>query len=117
MICFFPDGSIQTKVNICSCNFCLQGDFISCTTEKGNIFQLSTTEASDDESDDSDDNEEYGDNDDDGSNHELYELRAESVNSIVSKDSTIDCTHLQMPLNCLPMQSIGFWRSYQTFKG
>ena len=88
--CFFPDGSIQTKVNICSCNFCLQGDFISCTTEKGNIFQHSTTEASDDESDDSDDNEEYGDDDDDDkSGHKLYKLRAESVTSIMSKDSTI----------------------------
>ena len=34
MICFHPDGSVQTKQNICSCHNCIQGEFITCTEEK-----------------------------------------------------------------------------------
>ena len=30
MITFHPNGSVQTKVNMCSCAECLQGDFIVC---------------------------------------------------------------------------------------
>ena len=35
MISFSPDGCVQTKVNICSCEECLKGDFIKCTYEAG----------------------------------------------------------------------------------
>ena len=83
--------SIQTKVNICSCNFCLEGDFVLLTAEKGKQYHQSTTVASDDDSDDDvsgDDSADESD-DDDEVDQELYEMRAENVTSIVSKDTTI----------------------------
>ena len=30
MIPFFPDGSVQTKINICSCEEHLKGEFVKC---------------------------------------------------------------------------------------
>ena len=35
MLAFFPDGYVQTKVNICSCNVCIKGEFTSCSHEVG----------------------------------------------------------------------------------
>ena len=35
VIAYHPDGSIQTKENICSCNNCLTGNLINCVVEKG----------------------------------------------------------------------------------
>ena len=37
IIHYFPNGSIQSKVNICSCASCIEGEFISCLIEKGKI--------------------------------------------------------------------------------
>ena len=30
-ICFKPDGTVLTKVNICSCEVCLLGEFLECS--------------------------------------------------------------------------------------
>ena len=38
MMAFHPDGSVQTKVNMCSCAECLQGDFIDCLLERGTMM-------------------------------------------------------------------------------
>ena len=92
MICFYPNGTIQTKVNVCSCRFCFEGDFLSCATEKGKILTNDGDIPSDDEelSDyDSDADSETENEDDSDDETELYELRAESVNSIITKNSTI----------------------------
>ena len=35
MISFFPDELIQSKLNICCCNPCMEGEFTSCLIEKG----------------------------------------------------------------------------------
>ena len=86
MLSFFPDGSIQSKVNICSCNSCIEGEFISCLIEKGKSVQL-VTEASDD--DDSAESEFENDFDEEETDTEAYELRSESVNSVLTKNTSI----------------------------
>ena len=46
MISFFPNGCIQTKLNICSCPECLKGKFAKCSFKAGKAY---FTECSDDE--------------------------------------------------------------------
>ena len=75
MISYFP----KSKVNICSCASCIEGEFISCLIEKGKIFQV-VDEASD--NDDSSESEFKNDVSDYESETEAYELSAESVNSV-----------------------------------
>ena len=88
-ICFLPDGSVQTKVNICSCNSCMEGNFISCTTEKGKEYNKNMSNDSD-FSDFESANESDNDSDDEDENQEkLYGIRAEHVTCIISKNSTI----------------------------
>ena len=36
-ICFHANGSVQAKVNLCSCSICLVGDFVKCPYEKGSM--------------------------------------------------------------------------------
>ena len=89
MISYFPNGSTQSKVNICSCDSCIEGEFTSCLIEKGKIFQI-VGEGKD--HDDNDASEGEFDNDlesGDESDAEAYELRAESVNSVLSRNTTI----------------------------
>ena len=38
MFAYLPDGCIQVKQNLCSCCSCLNGDFISCSIEKGTLL-------------------------------------------------------------------------------
>ena len=40
MISYFPNRSIQSKVTICSCDSCIEGEFLSCMIEKGKIVQI-----------------------------------------------------------------------------
>ena len=40
MIAFFPDGSIQTKINLCSCDKCMLGLFTECPYEQGSEIQV-----------------------------------------------------------------------------
>ena len=81
MISFFPDSSIQTKVNLCSCLECLKGNFIGCSYESGKIIY---TNCSDDECSDNSDEE--------IENEDLYceetvteenEMRAECIVDVV----------------------------------
>ena len=48
MTSFFPDGSIQSKVNVCSCGPCMEGEFTSCLIEKAKNVEM-VDEASDDD--------------------------------------------------------------------
>ena len=38
MICYHSDGSIEIKINVCSCENCLIGDFVNCIDEKGTFI-------------------------------------------------------------------------------
>ena len=84
----FPDGTIQSKINICSCKSCIKGDFVFCLTEKGETVQQ-VTEASDGDSTTESEFENYYDDDDTEYDAEAYELRSESVNSVLTKKTTI----------------------------
>ena len=101
---FFLDGSVQSKINLCSCSNCIEGDFTSCLIEKGKFVLV--TDASDDDS-----SSEDFDNDfdvDEESDTEMYELRAETVNDVLTKDTCIALyTLLQMPSNSFSF--VRFW--------
>ena len=77
MIVFFPDGSIQVKQNICSCNGCTRGALIDCSFEPGVQVNSREINSSDDESDEGD----YDYNDENIFEVELEEqrLRADCV--------------------------------------
>ena len=81
MLCFLPDGSVLTKVNICSCDDCLEGNFLDCSIERGNMVVGATS--IDHEDDESDSDVEYEDEDAFGESiseeMEMFELRSESV--------------------------------------
>ena len=83
----FPDGTIQSKINICSCKSCIKGDFVFYLAEKGKTVQQ-VTEASDGDSTTESEFENYYD-DDTEYDSETYELRSESVNSVLTKKTTI----------------------------
>ena len=76
MISYFPDGQVQGKVNMCSCDSCLKGKFTYCTVEMGTVIQHS-----DDGSDYDSDYAEYENED------HSEELLAESI---VRGDSVLD---------------------------
>ena len=88
MLNFFPYGSIQSKINICSYNSCIKGDFVSCWTEKGKTVQQVTEASDDDSTTESEFEDDYND-DDTESDTEPYKLRSESVNSVLTKNTSI----------------------------
>ena len=89
MISYFPNGSIQSKVNICSCDSCVEGEFTSCLIEKGKILQI-VDKARDHDDDNSSESEFKNDlKSGDESDTEAHELKAESVNSVSSRNTTI----------------------------
>ena len=59
MISYFPNGSIQSKVHICSCVSCIEGEFMSCLIEKGKIVQVVDEASDNDDNDDSSESEEW----------------------------------------------------------
>ena len=81
MISFFPSGKILAKVNMCSCDNCLVGDFDLCQIEKCiNVQSQSQVDENDGYETDSDieyEDDDFGD--DVEPNMELYEMRSESV--------------------------------------
>ena len=84
MIAYHPDGSIQSKVNLCSCEQCIDVEFISCLVEKVWLFNMHRMQVKMIQQDlevdiDKDDDQET----------EMYELWAESITSVISKGSTI----------------------------
>ena len=52
MISYHPDGSVQAKINICSCDVCTEGNFIHCPYEKGTIVCVGDEEYDNESSDD-----------------------------------------------------------------
>ena len=91
MISYFPNESIQPKVNICSCASCIESEFISCLIEKGEITQV-VDEASDNNDNDNFSESEFeNDVSDDESETEAYELRAENVYSVLNKNKNTAC--------------------------
>ena len=83
MLCFFPDGTILQKVNICSCQACWEGNFLDCY-EKGSEVQIA------DNSDDSDLEYEIDDFGDENEYlNESYELRSDCVLDIIQVGSII----------------------------
>ena len=94
MLSFFPGGSIQSKINICSRKSCIKGDFLSCLTEKGKTVQQVIEANDDDSTTESEFENNYDDDDDDDdddaeSDAEAHKLRSESVNSVLTKNTTI----------------------------
>ena len=89
MISYFSIGSIKSKVNICSCDSWIEGEFTSCLIENEKNVQI-VDEASDHDDDDSSESEFENDLESgDETDTEVYELRAESVNSVLSRNTTI----------------------------
>ena len=62
MVSFFPDGSVQIKINMCSCENCLIGDFINCMFDPG-VQVCSKLLAIDDSNSESDSNNEFEEDD------------------------------------------------------
>ena len=89
MICFNTDGSLLTKNNICSCDDCLQGNFLNCDTETGTL--ILGDKMGDEDNVDSDveyeDDDEFGDEIEE--DLEQYELRSSSVLVVIQKGSVI----------------------------
>ena len=82
---FQPDGSMQTKINVCSSENCLIEDLINFADEKG-VFTPTqwSNEFPDSESSERDDSD-YDGFDDDLDKMEQCKLRANSVTEIVQQ--------------------------------
>ena len=83
MIVFFPDGSMQVRQIMCSCNSCIRGALIDCSFEPGVQVNSREINSSDDESDEGD----YDYDDENISEVELEEqrLRRDCVLEIYSQ--------------------------------
>ena len=89
MISFFPDGSIQAKVNICSCPECLKEKFVKCLFEAGKVY---FTACSDDKCSDLNSDEEIETDDLFCKNEnvtEENEIRADCVVNVVQPCSYV----------------------------
>ena len=88
MICFYPDGTIQTKFHICSCESCLDGEFINCIEGKGSFLPSRQNEVESDsetESDVSDD-----ENVDEAFDElETFEIKSNNIIEIIQPGSVI----------------------------
>ena len=90
MLAFSPDGYVQTKVNICSCNVCIKGEFTSCSHEVGKklFFNYdSDEETSGSESDEEFECEDITDNQEDTAKEN--EITADCVGDTVEPGSYI----------------------------
>ena len=88
MLAFSPNGCVQTKVNISSCNVCIKGEFTSCSHEVGKklFFNYdSDEETSGGESDEEFECEDIINNEEDGA--EENEIRADCVVDAVKPGS------------------------------
>ena len=89
MTAFHLNGSVQTKVNMCSCDDFLKGNFIDCLLKPGNMLshgQLGIHKS------DSESDEEFEYEDDDMTTEadiEAYELRADCVFNVLQRGSFI----------------------------
>ena len=90
MICIKPDGTILTKVNICSCSDCLEGNFLDCCVEKGQLVMVGDKTEEDDYSADSVAEYEYNESPDIVDDEtELYEFRSDAVVQVVQPGNVI----------------------------
>ena len=97
----------RKSTSICSCNSCIEGEFVSCLIEKGKSVQL-VTEASDDEC--SAESEFENNFDKEETDTEAYELRSESVNSVLTKKyHHRPFLVFKFAGIVLPIQNFGFW--------
>ena len=104
MISFSPDGSVQTKINICLCEKCLKGAFIKCSNEAGkNIYFNDYSEYEDSEESDSDDEAK---NDTCESVTKENEIKAECVIDVVNPGSYVALYSSPNPFE------MGFFVSY-----
>ena len=97
MISFHPDGSILSKVNLCLCTACLQGNLLNCLIEKGNLHCGESDEYGNDETEYDDD--EFGDEIIDDS-AERYELRSDCILQVIKKGCVVA---LFSPTNALEL--------------
>ena len=93
MFSFFPNGAVQSKVNICSCESCLVGEFTKCDKEPGGLVNRA------DDADSSSGSEEL--EEDDGAEiddeTEAIELRGDTVLGAITVGNVIG---LLTPPNC-----------------
>lgn len=69
MISYCPDGTVQTKINVCSCEYCLRGRFFDCLDENGVYIPYSNHESANE----TDSNTDESDNDFDSNDEEERE--------------------------------------------
>ena len=107
MICFKPDGTICTKVNICSCSDCLEGNFLDCCVEKGRLVMVADKTKEDDYSTDSKAEYEYNELQDIVADEtELYELRSDAVVQVVHPGNVITLFSPPNPLELFYLRKV-----------
>ena len=57
MISYCPDGTVQTKINVCSCEYCLRGRFFDCLDENGVYVPYSNHESANETDSNTDESE------------------------------------------------------------
>ena len=72
ILVFKPDGSIQSKVNLCSCEQCIKGDLIYCKCEKGVLICNGDAESDEEEEDDNENGVVQTSNDKEVEENEMY---------------------------------------------
>ena len=82
MLSFFQDGKIQAKINMCSCDYCLKGDFVHCGIERGTIIS-NADECDSDNTSGSDDDVTIEDQ------AESFQIRGDCVLNAIEKKSII----------------------------
>ena len=88
MMCFWPDGSILCKVNLCLRADCIFRNFLDYVIEPGKIFSAEEGEDDDVDSDvEYEDDDVFGDEIDDM--NQKYELRSNSVLEVISVNDVI----------------------------
>ena len=94
MFAYFPDGSVQFKENMCSCETCLDGNFVDCKIEKGvekftrNDYGSESETTSDSDGSGGSDGDESRDSES-STDEEIYEIRGNTIFEAVEVGSTI----------------------------
>lgn len=95
IILFFPDGNILVKLNICSCNKCLQGDLIKCEFEPGKQINSNYLESKSDVESDNNEDEDY-----EVEQREQQKLRGDCILEMIECNSYIAIFSHQPRQNC-----------------
>ena len=87
MICFSPNGIVTAKVNLCSCDACIEGKFFECLVKKG-LYMIENSDV--DSNEDLDESQDFIEVEDiENEQNELYEMRSDSVFDVIKKDGVI----------------------------